>query len=120
MIAFLRLRAPTSGLALWLALITLLPLVAVGTTLAQESAEEGGVLVFEAARIRGNQELPNVLYVIPWRPLERGEMRNEETLGSLVDSGRGKPLYREEFRRVVNYYDVFHAVHIEPPQEVKP
>ncbi|MBK8972195.1 MAG: hypothetical protein IPM37_12890 [Hahellaceae bacterium] len=77
---------------------------------------EDGVIVIEGARIRGNQELPNVLYVVPWKPLDQKSLY-ESSAGALVNPNRMEPLYREEFVRLVQYYDQFQSQN--QPKEVK-
>lgn len=92
---------------------------AFNVAVAQEAeGEDGGVLIFEGARIRGNQELPNVLYVVPWRALETGQSETAISPGKLVDPTLGQPIYREEFRRYVGYHERFMAG--QPPAEASP
>lgn len=72
-------------------------------------ADAPGLVVLEGARIRGNQELPNVLYIVPWRPLEQPGL--EAPQGVLINPSRQEPLYREEFVRLVDYHDRFLQQH---------
>ena len=53
--------------------------------------------------ITGNQELPKVLYIVPWQKAEPGDLTGRP-VNSLLDDVLA-PLDREEFIRQVNYYD---------------
>jgi hypothetical protein len=65
-------------------------------------AEE--VIVIEGAEIRGNQEQPRILYIIPWqRPLLREGLTVNST--ELPGSDLLKPIYRDEFVRQVTYFE---------------
>ena len=60
-------------------------------------------LEMEGTAIIGNQELPKVLYIVPWKPSELPDL-SEPPLQSLIDNAL-KPVDREEFRREVLYHD---------------
>jgi hypothetical protein len=56
-------------------------------------------------RIRGDQEVPTVMYLVPWQPPEVDELRApEERL--MVDQGL-RPLERYEFQRFIKYHEAF-------------
>jgi hypothetical protein len=57
----------------------------------------------EGTSIFGNQELPKVLYIVPWKDSELPQL-NEPPLESLIDEALA-PIDRSEFRRQVIYYD---------------
>lgn len=63
-------------------------------------------LNLDGTAIIGNQELPKVLYIVPWKKSEVPDM-NQPPLESLIDEAL-QPIDREVFRRQVNYY---HALH---------
>ena len=63
-------------------------------------------LNMQGTSVIGNQELPKVLYVVPWKDSELPDM-NPPALESLIDEIL-QPLDREEFQREVNYY---HSIH---------
>ena len=64
-----------------------------------------GVVTIEGTRIRGDQEVPTVMYLVPWQPPEVDELRGpEERL--MVDQGP-RPLERYEFQRFIRYHDAF-------------
>ncbi len=52
--------------------------------------------------ITGNQELPRVLYIVPWQKSDPGELL-DRPLNSLLDEVLA-PVDREEFIRQVDYY----------------
>jgi hypothetical protein len=80
----------------------------ISVVLGEVALAAESVIVIEGARIRGNQELPNVLYVVPWKPLGQKSLHGSSA-GSLVNPSRMEPLYREEFIRLVEYYDQFQS-----------
>lgn len=52
--------------------------------------------------ITGNQELPKVLYIVPWQKAQPGELTGRP-VNTLIDEVLA-PLDREEFTRQVDYY----------------
>lgn len=67
--------------------------------------EAPGVVTIEGTRIRGDQEVPTVMYLVPWQPPGVDELRApEERL--MVDQGL-KPLERYEFQRFIQYHEAF-------------
>ncbi len=71
-------------------------------------------LNLDGTAIIGNQELPKVLYIVPWKKSEVPDM-NQSPLESLIDEAL-QPIDREVFRRQVNYY---HALHDKPESSKK-
>lgn len=64
-----------------------------------------GVVTIEGTRIRGDQEVPTVMYLVPWQPPGVDELRApEERL--MVDQGL-RPLERYEFQRFIKYHEAF-------------
>ena len=53
--------------------------------------------------ITGNQELPKVLYIVPWKKADPGDLMGRP-VNTLLDEVLA-PIDREEFIRQVNYYD---------------
>jgi hypothetical protein len=53
--------------------------------------------------IKGNQELPKVLYIVPWQKSDPGDLSGKP-VNSLLDEVMA-PLDRTEFIRQVEYYD---------------
>ena len=60
-------------------------------------------LDMEGTRIRGNQELPKVLYIVPWKQAEIPDL-SQPPLESLIDEAL-TPVDREVFQRQVRYFD---------------
>ena len=53
--------------------------------------------------ITGNQELPKVLYIVPWKKSDPGDLMGSP-INSLLDEVL-EPIDREEFIREVRYYE---------------
>ena len=71
----------------------------------QNSIAEGTIISIEGATIRGNQELPTVLYLVPWQaPKVYSLNKPEQTLAS---SRPFKKLDRASFLRMQSYHDAF-------------
>lgn len=64
-------------------------------------------LDLDTALIRGNQELPKVLYIVPWKEAGLAEPAGRP-LNSLVDEALA-PVDREVFRRQMRYFDQLYA-----------
>ena len=94
-------------------------LPAVDTSAAVNEEEESGLRASEATRtsaenrvmdsmqlgrteITGNQELPKVLYIVPWQKSDPGDLMGKP-VNTLMDEVLA-PIDREEFLRQVNYY----------------
>lgn len=64
-------------------------------------------LDLDTTSIRGNQELPKVLYIVPWKDPGLGEPGGRP-LNSLVDEALS-PVDRDVFRRQMAYFDQLYA-----------
>jgi hypothetical protein len=82
-------------------------ILSLGLTLLSCSLQAAERLDMEGTKIRGNQELPKVLYIVPWQDAEVPNL-NQPPLQSLIDEAL-KPVDREEFQRQVRYYDALSA-----------
>jgi hypothetical protein len=60
-------------------------------------------LELDATAIIGNRELPRVLYIVPWKRSDLGDLTGPPT-GSLLDEVLA-PVDREVFRRQTGYYE---------------
>ena len=61
----------------------------------------------EETTIRGNRELPKVLYIVPWKQPVTGELVGKP-VKSLLDEVLA-PVDRDVFRRQVEYYNSIQA-----------
>jgi hypothetical protein len=69
----------------------------------RKSAPAGaGSLNLDATAIRGNQELPKVLYIVPWKDPAMAELAGRP-VNSLVEEVLA-PVDREVFRRQTRYF----------------
>ena len=70
-------------------------------------ASSGGAVMDEMdlgrTQITGNQELPTVMYIVPWKKSDPGDLMGRP-VNTLLDEVLA-PLDREEFIRRVDYYD---------------
>ncbi len=79
------------------------------TVLANEArrTETGGRVMdeidLERTEITGNQELPKVLYIVPWQKSDPGDLMGKP-VNTLLDEVLA-PIDRGEFVRQVRYYD---------------
>jgi len=78
-----------------------------GTPAAEPVAKQPDRMQLDATSIRGNQELPKVLYIVPWKEPGPGDLAGRP-LNSLVDEALA-PLDREVFRRQMAYFDQLYA-----------
>ena len=62
----------------------------------------------ESTSIRGNQELPRVLYIVPWKDSALGDVAGKP-MNSLIDEVLA-PLDRDVFLRQTNYFDQLYGV----------
>jgi hypothetical protein len=63
-------------------------------------------MTLERTEVTGNQELPKVLYIVPWQRAQPGELTGRP-VNTLLDEVLA-PLDREEFTRQVDYYGDLH------------
>ena len=66
-------------------------------------AQDQEVLELDQTVISGNQELPKVLYILPWREPEG--LPHIEVGGALGETDVFRRLYPPAYRRELNYYD---------------
>ncbi len=81
-------------------------------------AEDGPIQVdrleLDASSITGNQELPKVMYIVPWKEADIGDLQGKP-VNSLLDEVLA-PLDREVFQRQIRYFDQLYAK--QQPSEV--
>ena len=69
----------------------------------QEGSRVMDRLELGRTEITGNQELPKVLYIVPWQKSDPGDLMGKP-VNTLLDEVLA-PLDRDEFTRQVEYYD---------------
>lgn len=89
-------RLPCTAYALILSLL-LLPV----SVSAQEVAPKG-VIQLDETVISGNQELPKVLYILPWR--EPGGLPDIELKAQFAEMDVFRRLYPPAYRRELSYF----------------
>ena len=83
------------------------PAVSSAALAADVTRDESGSQVMDSlelgrTEITGNQELPKVLYIVPWQKSDPGDLMGKP-VNSLLDEVLA-PVDREEFMRQVEYY----------------
>jgi hypothetical protein len=58
----------------------------------------------ESTQVIGSRELPKVLYIVPWKPPQTGDLVGRP-VESLLDEALA-PVDRDVFRRQVNYHSL--------------
>ncbi|MCG8518126.1 MAG: hypothetical protein MI794_09060 [Pseudomonadales bacterium] len=82
--------------------------------IAQAQPGDADVVTIEGTRIRADQELPTVMYLVPWQPPQvQALKRADEQL--MVGTGIA-PLERAEFRRLLDYHRRFQAAMAYPEE----
>jgi len=64
-------------------------------------------LEMQGTAITGNKELPKVLYIVPWKSVERFDI-STPPITSIMDQKLG-PIERASFKRTVHYHDAIFA-----------
>jgi hypothetical protein len=70
-------------------------------------------LDLDSTQITGNRELPKVLYIVPWRSAELGDLVGRP-VNSLLDEVL-EPVDRDVFRRQNRYYEALQPNGAPPP-----
>ena len=84
-----------------------LHIIAIFAICCTASAHAQEKLRMEGTRIIGNKELPRVLYIVPWKSVERFEIETPP-VDSIMDQ-KLTPIERAAFRRKINYHDAIFA-----------
>jgi len=89
----------------------ILTLAALGGVEAVAEAERRGVVRLDETVISGNQELPKVLYIVPWK--DPDDMPGIELEPEFTELQVFRRLYPPAYRRELNYYELLNAVETE-------
>ena len=93
-------KEPITSAGRWLS-VMLFTFVTSGAVAAESELE------LEGMAVKGNQELPKSLYIVPWKASELGEIAGLPA-GSLLNESL-QPVERDIFRRELRYYDSVHG-----------
>ena len=75
-------------------------------------------LNMDSTVLTGNRELPKVLYIVPWKKSDLGELP-AQPFNTLLDEAL-TPIDRDVFRREVTYYDAIAAGGAEGAEAARP
>ncbi len=75
------------------------------TGLAQLAAQDR--LELEGTAIIGNKELPNILYIVPWKSVQRFEISTPPIVSILEQ--KLTPIDRASFKRKIHYHNAIFA-----------
>lgn len=64
-------------------------------------------LQLEGTEITGNKELPMVLYIVPWKSVQRFEIESPE-ITSIMDQ-KLQPIERAAFKRTIDYHQAIYS-----------
>jgi hypothetical protein len=81
----------------------------------QRGCEATDRVDLDTTTVTGNQELPKVMYIVPWKKSDIGDLAGKP-MNSLLDEVLA-PVDRDVFRREVRYYD---AVKSDPAKTARP
>ncbi len=77
------------------------------------AAQPSAHVELNATQITGNRELPRVLYVVPWKKADLGDLSGKPTR-SLLDEVLA-PVDRDVFRRQMRYHEALQPDSAAPP-----
>ena len=79
--------------------------------LAQEGALSAGVIELDETVISGNQELPKVLYILPWQAPEG--LPNLQVKADFTEAEVFRKLYPPAYRRELQYFETLNRIETE-------
>jgi hypothetical protein len=84
-------------------------------SMPQVTQSPGAVLQLDETVISGNQELPKVLYILPWR--EPQGLPDIEIQAEFTEAEVFRRLYPPAYRRELGYFDTLSGLKENPDQE---
>ena len=81
----------------------LIAMLAHGETQAEEAQMPAGVIQLDETVISGNQELPKVLYILPWQ--QPGGLPDIEVKTEFTEIEVFRRLYPPAYRRELSYFE---------------
>ncbi len=84
--------------------LTILAIFAISMSATIDAQER---LEMEGTEIIGNKELPRVLYIVPWKSVERFEIQSPPIESIMTQ--KLTPIERAAFRRKIHYHDAIFA-----------
>ena len=76
--------------------------------IAASNGQAAGRIELEVSIVRGNKELPKVLYIVPWKRMQSGNVQQKLLLHSLFDDAF-QPIDPQGFQQHVEDYRYFSA-----------
>jgi len=83
---------------------------------APPALARAGSMTLESSAIRGNQELPKVMYIVPWKDPALAELAGRP-VNSLVEEVLA-PVDREVFRRQTRYFSQLYGAGLKQSEAV--
>jgi hypothetical protein len=83
------------------------PVLAEEAETPPKAGDQRDILQLDSSAVTGNQELPKVLYIVPWKHVGVGDLAGRP-VNSLLDEVLA-PIDREVFQRQVRYFDQLYA-----------
>ena len=77
------------------------------TLLGSTASSAQDIIQLEGTSITGNKELPMVLYIVPWKSVERFDIK-PPAITSIMDQKLG-PIDRASFKRTINYHQAIYS-----------
>ena len=81
----------------------------------KRAAASADRLDLDTTIVTGNRELPKVLYIVPWKKAELGELP-AQPFNTLLDEALA-PVDRDVFKREVKYFQTVNAAGNKPAEE---
>ena len=85
--------------------VFLLCLVSMSVPAPDKAPDPSQVITIETTTLRGNQELPTVLYLVPWQPPKINPLPASQT-AELSQPSLDK-IERSSFQRLLQYHQMF-------------